>query len=104
MTSLKRHVQRTDCHNVVNGERSNRGKLHHMGAQVLADVYGQETLERFRQLCFSHDPEGIFRNEWFDRLVFGDDTDHLELLLPAAPAFESSALGADATIPDGEQQ
>ena len=89
---------------LIVGELSNRGKLHHMGAQQLADVYGQETLENFRELCLSHDPEGVFRNEWFDRLVFGDETDHLELLLPAAPGFESSALAADATIPDDEQQ
>lgn len=61
----------------------NRGKLHHMGAEQLADVYGQDTVEKFRALCLSHDPEGKFRNEWFDRLLFGDGADHLELVVPA---------------------
>lgn len=84
----------------------NRGKLHHMGAEQLVDVYGQDTVEKFRALCVSHDPEGKFRNEWFDRLVFGDDANHLELVVPATPsdALDSTPVEADASVAHGEQE
>jgi len=66
--------------------RAHWGKLHAMGAEVLEERYGAETIAKFRALADEHDPEGVFRNDWFERLVFGDEGDHLELVLEAAPA------------------
>ena len=65
--------------------RAHWGKLHHMGATELAAAYGADAIERFRGLCARHDPAGKFRNAWFERLIFGDAADHLELIVPAAP-------------------
>ena len=60
------------------------GKLHHMGHQTLTGEYGEEAMEKFRALCLDHDPEGVYRNEWFERLIFGEsEDDHLSLVLPA---------------------
>ena len=38
---------------------------------------------RFSHRCETHDPKGVFRNDWFERLIFDDSEDHLKLVLPA---------------------
>ena len=81
--------------------RAHWGKLHHMGAPTLAATYGEEALGAFRALCQTHDPDGKFLNEWFERLVFEDAQDHLELVLPAE---EAVAPAATAPVDAGEGQ
>ena len=79
--------------------RAHWGKLHHMGSTTLAGTYGEEALGAFRALCQTHDPDGKFLNEWFERLVFEDEQDHLELVLPA-----EEAVAPAATAPVGAGQ
>eukprot|EP01043_Picozoa_sp_COSAG02_P053873 COSAG02_NODE_6014_length_3876_cov_5.093585_2_plen_97_part_00 len=77
------------------------------GAMTVWSRYGERDMSRFRALCQEHDPDGVatptnffatvmainflsthfarqvFRNEWFERLIFDDRQDHLKLVLPA---------------------
>lgn len=64
--------------------RPHWGKLHHMGGPALEQNYGQDACGKFRELCLTHDPNGVFRNEWCERLMFGSSEDHKDLVLPTA--------------------
>lgn len=50
--------------------RPHWGKVHHMGADRISKLYGEENLEKFRELCTAHDPDAKFRNEYVDSLLW----------------------------------
>ena len=55
-----------------------------MGSNALESAYGTAAMDDFRRLCVAHDPDGKFRNEWFEELIFaqrqGEEGGHLQLL------------------------
>ena len=61
-----------------------------LAADTLTAHYGDSIMEKFRDLCHEHDPEGTFRNAWVRRLVFGEQEDHLELIEEVAGSGSES--------------
>ena len=87
-------------HGVDPSMRPHWGKVHHMGPERIRQLYSDEQLDKFRELCKAHDPDAKFRNEYVNSLLWDADAqegDHLEWALevaPEEPAEVAEAVGS----------